>query len=498
MQENSNKAIALNSMILYIRLAITAVSSLFATRFALQALGVNDYGIFSVVGGVISFIAIINTIMVSTSNRFLAIAIGKGNASEINQQFNVNFFVHVALALIILIVSFPLGDWYISHFVNYQGDINTVIAIFYITIIGSAISFVGIPYNGLLMAKERFAVFCLVEILSAIIRFVICYMLLYYFNNKLFVYAVVNSILAAYPTIVFILYCRRKFHEIVKLKLVRCARKYKEVFSFSIWVGFGAVASVGKAQGAALIVNAFFNTVMNTALGLANSVNNILMILSTNVSKSITPQITKSYAAGNMERSEKLVCLSSKVSYLFMLFVSAPFFIDSEFIFKLWLGNIPNYVILFTKLIIVDTLIRTLNSGIPDLVFATGRIKWYQIIESILLLLSVLFGFMVLKMGAKAYSILIIYIIFSFIVFVVRQVLLNKLVHFNNWRLLRYSYLPALLITVLFIPICYINMDVHPIIKVFLSWFYLLLLIVTIGLNKAERGRIFLYIKNKI
>jgi len=490
MRENTNKAIVVNSIILYSRLLITSICGLFSTRFALQALGVNDYGIFSVVGSVISFIAIINTIMVSTSNRFLSVAIGKGDVSDINQQFNVNLLIHIFIALGILLIAFPLGDWYILNFVNYEGSLDNVIKVFNITIIGSVISFVGVPYNGLLMARERFWVFCLPDIIFGIIRVFITYLLLFYFEDKLYVYTVANTLMAAAPTFIFILYCHHVFADLVKMRIVKDKAKYKSIFGFSIWVGYGALASVGKAQGAALIVNAFFNTAMNTALGLANAVNHLMLTFSQNISKSISPQITKSYSAGNLERSTYLACQSSKFSFLFMLIVSTPFLITPQSIFELWLGDVPDYVVTFTLLMIIDALIGTLNAGIPELVFATGKIKWYQIITNTIFLTSVVAAYFVLRAGAPAYALIITYIVFSMIVLVIRQIVLNKLTKIDNWVIIKKSYIPSLIVTSFYVPFILFHPLWHPIVLNLFAITYLLLLVFFIGLSGTERQKL--------
>lgn len=489
-QENTNKSLLINSIVLYLRLGVTSVCGLLTTRFALQALGVNDFGIFSVVGGVISFIAIFNTIMISTSNRFIAVSIGKGDIQQTNEQFNVNLLIHAAIAVFVLILAFPLGRWYIVNHVNYIGSIDTVLTIFYITIIGSIISFIGVPYNGLLMAKERFWYFCSIDMVISVIKVVICYYLaIFQFKNNLFIYACTLSLLTAIPTFLFIIYCYSKFKEIVKLRFVREWPKYSEVLGFSVWVGYGAIASIGKSQGAALIVNNFFNTIMNTALGIATSVNSILVGLATNVSKSISPQITKNYSSGNMERCVKLVCLSSKVSFLFMLLISCPFFVDSEYIFSLWLGEVPDYVIHFSHLLIIDALIGTLNAGVPELVFASGKIKMYQLIVNTLLILSVVVGFFFLKIGYAADYLLITFIVFSAIAFFVRQVVLNKVVQINNWLLIKESYLPSLFITILLVVYLYfIPMVFSPILNILIAECYLMVLCFVFGLKHEERA----------
>lgn len=487
MAVDNNKAILQNTIILYTKLLITSVCGLFTTRFALKALGATDFGLFSVVGGVISFIAIFNTIMLSTSNRFIAAAIGKKDAEEVNKTFNVNLVIHVCIAVVTLLLAIPLGDWYIVNYVNFDGDINVAVKIFNITIIGSVISFIGVPYNGLLIATERFFVFCTTEALSSILKMLGALSLLYCFEDKLMVYTIVLTVLSAYPTLVFWRYCKRKFPKYTQVCFVKEKARYKEVFGFSVWVGCGAVASIGKAQGTALILNAFFNTLMNTALGLANSIKSLVQLIATSMTKSISPQITKTYSAGNMLRCEHLVIFASKVTFLSVLMVSFPFFLAPEWLLGLWLGEVPDYTILFMQLILIESLIKALNGGIPEVVFASGKLKWYQIIESSWLLLSVVVSGFVLYLGAPAYMMFVVLIIFSAVMLIIRQILLNKIVKFNNWRLIKESFVPSLSVLVLSLPL--LLLDFHPVTNIILSLIWIMGGIYFVGLNKNERAK---------
>ena len=487
MQENTNKSIFVNSIILYVRLFITAVAGLFTTRFALLALGANDFGLFSVVGSVISFIAIINTIMLSTSNRFIATTIGKGNVVKINEIFNVDLVIHILIAIITLAIAYPLGNWYILTYINYDGNIDSVLTVYHVTIIGSVASFVGVPYNGVLIAKERFLAFSLTEILASLVKVIVSYILIRHFTDKLWVYSLTICLTTAFPALVFAVYCKKHFPEIVAFNFIKHWKPYKEILSFSVWVGYGAIATIGKTQGAALIVNSFFNTTMNTALGIANSVNSIFLMFANSINRSISPQIVKSFAAGDTKRSEQLVIIASKYSFLALLFVVSPFLVAPEWLFTLWLGVVPDFVVIFSALIIIDTLIGIFNAGIPDLIFASGKIRWYQITINTMFLLSVVVAYFVLQRGAPAYYLQITYIVFSFIILIVRQIILNKVIKFDNWQLINKSYVPCLKVLILFIPTFVLKEYMHPIAIILASIVYLSFLYFFIALNKKER-----------
>lgn len=452
MTENTNKTIAINSLILYIRLAIVSICGLIYTRFSLQALGINDYGLFSVIASVISFASIINTIMITTSNRFIAMAIGKGDYNEANISFNVNLVIHISIAILTIAVSLPLGHLYINHYITYTGDLNLAKHVFDISLIASAISFVGVPYNGLLMARERFIVFCSTDVLACIFKLICTYILIYHFEEKLIIYAIITSIMTAYPTIVFIIYCNKSFKTIIRLRLISDKRRYIECLKFSVAIGYGAIALLAKIQGGIIIINMFFNIAMNAGLAIANSVNSTLQIFAYNAQKSISPQIVKSYAANDINRSIYLVCLASRATYLTMLFVSIPFMLIPEQIFGIWLKTIPPYAITFTRLLIIDALIFSINAGINDFVNATGKIRTYQIVINTLVTLSVIIGFFSVKLGMKAEYLFYSYIAFSCIVFIVRPFILVHISHFDIKRLILESYFPVIKVTISLIP----------------------------------------------
>lgn len=494
MAKSSNKTIAINSIILYTKLIITAACGLLSTRFALQALGVTNFGLFSVLGSVISFIAIFNTIMLSTSNRFIAVAIGKGDNRVINEQFNVNFIIHVLIAILTLVFAIPIGRIYILNFIHFEGNINIALNVFYISVISSIFSFIGVPFNGLIMAKEKFIVFCFTEILSSLMKVGVSFFLIYYFSNKLLIYTIALGFFTAYPTIIYFLYCRTNYYNIVSFTFVRDWKKYKEVLSFSAWVAYGAIASIGKTQGSALIVNTFFNTVMNTALGISNSILAIIHTFANSITQPIAPQITKSFAAGDKQRCDNLLVASTKLSYLITFLVSVPFLVDCEWILWLWLGQVPDYAVIFTKLLIIDSLISAFNSGISTIVFASGKIKLYQILINTLKFLAIIAAYFALKMGFPVYSLFYAYIVFSILIAISGQIVIKTTLNYNNSIIIKGSYLPSLTITLLFLPALLLHGLLPSIIHIIVSVLYVLLLEFYIGLKKSER----LIISNKI
>lgn len=498
MKENTNRLIAYNSAILYAKTAINTVCALLSTRFALQALGVVDYGLYAVLGGIISFISIFNTIMLSSSNRFIAVALGRGDMVEVNKQFNVNLVIHVAIALLALLVAYPIGEWYIPRYVNYEGPLSNAMMVYLISISACIFSFVGVPYNGLLMAKEKFIVFSAMDVVSHIFKLAVAWLLLYHFSSKLLIYTIALAVMTALPTVVYYIYCNKHYRDIVKLYLVRDREMYKSVFSFSAWVSVGAVASIGKSQGAALIVNTFFNTVMNAAMSVASSINAYVGMFASNMVQPMMPQITKSYAAGNAKRTDELLCMSTKYAFLLTLLIGSIFLVAPEWLLSVWLGKVPPYASVFLVLFVVDHLVQSFNSGISNIIWASGKIALYQVLTSSLNIIAVMVGYFVLKGGAAAYYLIVIYICFSVVRFFAIQWSLHRTLHYQNHKLWIHSYLPSILVVLLFIPVFLAPDFIHPFIRLIASFIYLCVLEWFVGLNKRERKQLSTFIYEKL
>lgn len=493
-KEGTNKAIAVNSVILYGRLLITSICGFFTTRFALQALGVVDYGLFAVLGGIIALIDVANAVMINTTTRFMTVALGRGDEDEMNQQFNINLRVHLYTAIFSLIMALTVGVWYIYNFLNYDGPISNAIIVFLFSVIGADISMLGVPYHGLLSAKENFLISSIPAVVSSLLKLIVSFLLVYCFTHKLFIYAGTQCILTVYPVIVYVLFCRKNYYTIVKFDRVKDKSMYKKVLGFSGWTLYGTAASMAKNQGAAIVINVFFSTVMNAALGIANTLNGLINAFAQNLSQPMFPQITKSYASGDMNRCKQLLCMTTKFSYLLVFLVSSPFLIDAEWVLSLWLKEVPPMASKFTCLLIIDLLVSSFNAGVSTVIKADGAIWSYEFFGNTLRLIAVFISFFILKGGAPAETLLYVYIIVSFVVVVINQFILHRVTKIDNMVLIKGSYLPSVIVTVSFVPILFLKMELAPVLRVILGFLYAILLVWFIGLNVKERQ----YAKNMI
>lgn len=453
---------------------------------------------FAVVGGMVALMIIANSIMVSVSNRFIAVAIGKGDEAEINHTFNINLVIHTLIAVATLLVAIPIAHWYIAHYVNYAGGLLNVYLVCDISIVASVISFIGVPYNGLLLARERFIVYCSTDVGAALLKLVVTWLLIDHFEHKLLIYALTMAVMTAYPTAVFIAYCRHHFPDIVRFKPVHDINAYWNVLKFSFGVGIGTLMGMIKLQGTQLIINAFFNTAVNSAVAVANTVNRLIQMFANNISKSIAPQIYKSQAVGNERRYTYLVCLSSRVTYLVMLMVSLPFLLIPETLFGLWLKEVPDGTLVFSRLMIIDILIVSLNSGIVDLIFASGKIMEYQITVNILVALSVAAGFLAVKAGLGGESLFYCYILFSAIIFFIRPILMLRVVKFKVSALFKESYLPVFIVTILTAPTYLLRNHLNVWALLITSMLWYLAVVWTAGLNSTEKKKIITFVYDKL
>lgn len=455
---SENRKIAKNSGILYIRLIIISIIGLFSSRIVLQNLGASDFGLYNVVGGIVVMINILNTAMISTSFRYIAFEMGRGNTAGINQVFNISLVLHSLLALIVIVLAETIGVYYINHYLNVPADrLADAVFVFRLSVLATVFSIVSVPYQGLITAQEEFSVRSGIEIILVVLRLAAAFALIYYGANRLRLYAVLTSIAIALTSIMYMVYCRAKYAAMVRWHFNRDLTKYKEMVDFGGWILIGAAACIGKVQGAALIINWFFGTLVNAPFAIANQVNQMVLMFTQNLGQAAIPQITKSYSSGNTDRTMQLVCYMNKYSFFLMLIPALPILLETEFLLDLWLDKVPPYTVIFCRLMIGNALIDCLMASISAAVQATGRIKFYQIAQSVISLFCLPVAYMLFNWGYPPYAILVVYIIASAINVVLCQFVLQKLIHFDVKRLVKASYLKILYVVICVSPLFLVN-----------------------------------------
>jgi O-antigen/teichoic acid export membrane protein len=445
-------------VILFFRLIITSVIGLFTSRYIIQSLGASDFGLYSVVGGIVVMMAFLNSVMTSTTYRYIAFEMGRENLSGVNSVFNISLMIHLLLAVLVLLLTETFGVYYVRNHLNIdQVKMPDAIFVLRFSSYATIFSIVSLPYQGLVTAQEKFSVRALIEIIRSLLGFFVALIIVYYLGNKLRLYALLLALVSVIPAAMFYVYCKVKYREIVKWNFQRSRAKYYEMIGFSGWIMIGAAASMGKTSGTALIINSFFGTLLNAAFGIANQVNGIVLSFSRNLSQAVIPQITKSFSGGNTIRTLHLASYMSKYTVFLMLIPALPILLETKFLLTLWLGELPPYTIVFVQLIIINAIIDGLGNGLPAVAQATGKIKYFQIILSTTSLMSLPIAYLLFKIGYPPSAIVLTYIFTALVNLVLWQIMLKKIINFDVAFFIKTTYLRVFYVILLLTPIFFLQ-----------------------------------------
>ena len=499
----SNSLILKNSLILYLRLIVTSILGVITARILLDSLGVEDFGLYAVVGGVVLMMNFLNTVLISTSFRFIAFELGKGDNGDPNKIFNISLLLHFSLGIVLLLLAETLGVYYIENFLKVaSGRLDAALLVFRLSVFAAIFSVISIPFQGLITAKENFTVRALIEILTATGKLIAAYFLLSYNGDRLLLYAGLMLLVSVLAPIAFAVYCKIKYKVLTIFKISKDWKTYKEFFSFSSWIMFGATASIGKVQGTALIINSFFGTALNASFGLANQLNTFVLMFAQNVGQAAIPQITKSYSSGNIERTKTLSAVISKFSFFLMLIPAIPILLQTEFILKLWLKELPEYIIVFSQLMIINALVDSSISGLPAAIQATGKIKYFQIILSSNMLLALPVSYLFYYLAYPPQTILFVFIAVSLINSLIAQFFLKFTIGFELMDYFKRVYLGIIGVLVLISPLYFLsdffkNSLVGFLLFTVVSTFWILVSVLFVGLTKNEKNVMMEVVKKK-
>ena len=438
----NNKRIAKNTLMLYIRMLFTMAVSLFTSREVLQTLGVEDYGVFSVVGGVITMFAFINGGMVSSTQRYLNFEIAKGNAERLRSVFNTALQIHALIALIIIILGETVGLWFLMEkLVIPEERMAAAMWVYQCSIIACAVNILSVPYNADIIAHEKMSAFAYISILDVILKLVIVYLLVVSPIDKLIVYAILTLLVQLLIRYVYTRYCNKHFQEsFVEWKLNKPL--FNEMLSFAGWSFWGNLSAILYTQGLNMMLNIFFGPVVNAARGIAVQVQSAVHQFVSGFQTALNPQITKNYASGDLEQMHSLMFRSARFSFLLLFFISLPVLIETEFLLTLWLKSVPENAVIFTQIMICISLIFTTANPCAIANQATGKVKVYQVVEGSILLTILPISYMVLRHGSPAYSVFIVHFCVESVAQFTRMYMLRKLINLPLRQYFRNIYLP--------------------------------------------------------
>lgn len=445
----SNKRIAKNTLVLYIRMIFMTLLSLYTSRVILQTLGVADYGVWSAVGGVISMMGILTKSLSKSISRHLTFELGRGDMEKLKMVFSTSVNVQLFIALVILLVGSTLGFWFLNNKMNIpDGRLDAANWVMWSCIINFMISLVNVPYSAAIVSHEKMSVYAYMTIFEAILNLSVVGALYFSPMDKLKTYAVLAVCASLIVRAIYMIYCRRKFEE-CRYKFVFNVPMLKELTSFAGWNFFGEGAWVFNTQGIDLLVNIFFGVTLNAARGIAGQVNAISTKFVTNFMTALEPQITKTYAAGNLPQMHQLVCRGAKFSFFLTILFAIPLGFEAERLLSIWLGTVPEYSVLFVRLTFLSAITTVLGNTLVTAQFATGKIKKYQIIMTIC-------GFWVFPLtwlafelgGGPAWSYIIFIAVYFGLIFV-RFYLVKDLIHISWAMYLKDVLLKCLMVLVI-------------------------------------------------
>lgn len=504
---NDNRKIAINTIILAIKLVITIVCGFVVSRLILQALGAEDFGLYNVVGGVVSMLALVSTSMVATSYRYIAVEIGKGEDGNPQKVYSTLMFIHFILAALLIVIGEPVGAWYIEHYLNVtNASIADAQFVFAFSLIASFFTVVAVPSNGLLIAEEKFLPISIIEILKTLLNIVIAIVLLKYCGNRLRLYAVLMALLTVGNRVAFQFYCRYKYPKIVKFRYNKNRQDYREILSFTGWMFLGTTAVIGRSQGVALVINIFFRNSINAAFGIANQIWHAAQQFTNTLRQSVTPQIMKSHGGKNSARSLTLVYVISRYTFLIMLIISVPLLLCMDTVLQLWLGadNTPPMTSMFALFLLIDGMVSGLRAGFDASIQATGKIKKNQIGYTILNLSIIPIVYILYKLGFPAYINVVVGVMISLMTNFFQASIMQEQTDFTYHDYWKRTILPSLLASaVAFIPMIGLRLIIGDKIIVVLAFavfaaIWTSLAVFFVGMNKRERNSILEFAQNKL
>lgn len=500
---SNNKRIAKNTLLLYFRTFLLMAISLYTSRVVLAILGVEDYGIYNVVGGFVAMFAVISGALSSSISRFITFELGHGDINKLIRIFSTSVNIQILLSILILIVGETVGIWFLNTQMNIPVERMTAAnCVLQCSLISFIINLISVPYNASIIAHEKMKAFAYVSILEAVLKLAIVYLLLVSNADKLILYAILLVFVALLIRLVYGLYCNRNFSE-CRYHLVYDKYLLKEMFGFAGWNFLTNGAYILNTQGVNLLINIFFGVSINAARGIATQVDAAIMQFVNNFTTAINPQIIKSYAVGDMDSMFKLICRGSKFSYFLLLFFAIPFICEAESILSLWLKEVPDYTVIFFRLTVLASMANILGNAQYTACQATGKIRNYTIVITSIGCLVFPITWFLYKCNLPVESTYYVFILIYLILDIVRLFLMRSLLQFPvkmfisqvfgviigvtlvaiTLPILEIYFLPQ---TWLRIPITFIVSTISVGVSIF-----------TIGLSQSERNLIVKILTNK-
>lgn len=448
-QSANNKRIAKNTLLLYIRMLLGMLVSLYTFRVVLQTLGVEDYGVYNVVGGIITMFTFMNSAMSSATSRYITFELGRGDINQLKKVFSATIQIHILISLLIFILGESIGLWFLmNELVIPEGRMNAAMWVYQCSIVACVVNIMSVPYNADIIAHEKMSAFAYISVLEIILKLLIVYLLILLPFDKLKVYAILVLLVGLLIRYIYTRYCHKNFEESHYIHRID-KPLLKEMISFSWWNMWVKLAEVFCNQGLNMMLNIFFGPVVNAARGIALQIQGVTHQFVGNFQMALNPQITKTFAANDLQQMHSLMFRSARFSFMVLFAISLPLILEANYILALWLGIVPDNTVTFTRLIIVISLYYPLANPCVVANQATGKVKDFQVVIGGILLLILPISYIILKLGAPAYSIFIVHFCMESIAQYTRMYMLRKTINLPMSLYLKNIYIPIFGVIVL-------------------------------------------------
>lgn len=436
MQQANKQIILKNSVFLYFRMLIVMAIALFTTRIVLQALGSTDYGLYDVVGGIVSIFVYVRSTLSASSSRFFCYEIGKHDKGDVAEVFRATFAIHFFFGIIFLLLVETVGLCFVNYILVIPSErlyaCNMVLQAIAVT---SMMSLMQIPYNALIIAQERMGAYAFISITNSLLSLVVALIVKYAICDRLILFAVLQMLVGIITFAVYISYCKRTYSLCCKIGLRFKSRDLKQILSFVAWNLLGSTSSILRVHGVNILINVFFGPVLNAANAISVQAGRLVRSFCDNFTTALKPQITKSYASGELTTVKRILYHGGKMSFILMILICYPLLFEIHYVLSLWLGDFPPFTAILVKLAIVVAIIEVFNQTLESAIQATGRIKSYQMVTSTVLLMILPITYIVYYLGYPVYWSYLVSVVITGLALLIRVYFVKKQVgiSFHNY-----------------------------------------------------------------
>lgn len=432
--------------------------SLYTSRVVLAALGVEDYGIYNVVGGVVAMFTMISGLLSSAISRFITFELGKGTQERLNVVFSTSVIIQLVISVIVVLLVESIGVWFLENKMVIPIDrLNAARWVLHFSMITLLINLISIPYNATIIAHERMSAFAYISIIEAVGKLAIAYFITMAPIDKLIFYAIMMCGVALSVRVTYGIYCGKHFEECKRFRFVFDRELFKEMFAFAGWSSIGSISHLLREQGNNLILNILAGgPAINAARGISTQINNAILQFSSNFMMALNPQITKSYVTKDYKYMMTLIFQGARLSFYMLLIISLPVIISTPYVLELWLKIVPNYTVTFVRLTLIFAMCDSISKPLVTAMLATGDIKNYQIVVGGLNMLNLPISYMLLKLGFFPPVVLIVAIFLSMCCMIARLYMLRPMIGLSARLYLRKVFFNVVIVSVVAVIIPYL------------------------------------------